>query len=66
MKVSPLRLTVAIGTRPEVIKLAGVVGALRDRGHLVRCVATGQHQDPQMYAEVFAGLDDTIARLGDG
>jgi UDP-N-acetylglucosamine 2-epimerase (non-hydrolysing) len=39
-----------------VIKLAGVVTALRDRGHLVRCVATGQHKDPAMYADVFAGL----------
>ena len=35
-----LRLTVPVGTRPEVIKLAGVVTALRDRGHHVRCVAT--------------------------
>jgi len=56
MTMTPLRLTVPIGTRPEVIKLAGVVSALRDRGHLVRCIATGQHEDPRMYAEVFAGL----------
>jgi UDP-N-acetylglucosamine 2-epimerase (non-hydrolysing) len=54
--MTPLRLTVPVGTRPEVIKLAGVVAALRDRGHDVRCVATGQHADPAMYAEVFAGL----------
>ena len=54
--MTPLRLTVPIGTRPEVIKLAGVVAALRERGHRVRCVATGQHDDPRMYAEVFAGL----------
>ncbi|MDQ1626150.1 MAG: hypothetical protein QOJ49_1648, partial [Actinomycetota bacterium] len=51
-----LRVTVPVGTRPEVIKLAGVVAALRARGHEVRCVATGQHADPAMYAEVFAGL----------
>jgi UDP-N-acetylglucosamine 2-epimerase (non-hydrolysing) len=51
-----LRVTVPVGTRPEVIKLAGVVAALRARGHEVRCVATGQHADPTMYAEVFAGL----------
>jgi len=54
--MTPLRLTVPVGTRPEVIKLAGVIGALRDRGHSVRCVATGQHEDPAMYAEVFAGF----------
>jgi UDP-N-acetylglucosamine 2-epimerase (non-hydrolysing) len=51
-----LRITVPVGTRPEVIKLAGVVAALRARGHEVRCVATGQHADPSMYAEVFTGL----------
>jgi UDP-N-acetylglucosamine 2-epimerase (non-hydrolysing) len=56
MTMTPLRLTVPIGTRPEVIKLAGVVSALRDRGHLVRCIATGQHEDPRMYADVFAGF----------
>jgi UDP-N-acetylglucosamine 2-epimerase (non-hydrolysing) len=56
MTMTPLRFTVPIGTRPEVIKLAGVVAALRDRGHEVRCVATGQHEDPRMYADVFAGL----------
>ena len=56
MTMQPLRLTVPVGTRPEVIKLAGVVAALRDRGHEVRCVATGQHEDPRMYADVFAGL----------
>ena len=54
--MTPLRLTVPVGTRPEVIKLAGVIAALRDRGHHVRCVATGQHENPTMYAEVFAGF----------
>ncbi len=52
----PLRITVPVGTRPEVIKLAGVVGALRARGHRVRCVATGQHVDAGMYGQVFADL----------
>jgi UDP-N-acetylglucosamine 2-epimerase (non-hydrolysing) len=54
--MTPLRLTVPLGTRPEVIKLAPVVAALRARGHAVRCVATGQHVDPRMYADVFADL----------
>ncbi len=54
--MGPLRLTVPVGTRPEVIKLAPVVAALRARGHLVRVVATGQHTDPRMYAEVFGDL----------
>ena len=53
---APLRITVAVGTRPEVVKLAPVVSALRDAGHDVRVVATGQHADPRMYADMFTGL----------
>ena len=54
--MSPLRLTVPVGTRPEVIKLAPVVHALRAAGHEVRCIATGQHYDARMYGDVFAGF----------
>jgi UDP-N-acetylglucosamine 2-epimerase (non-hydrolysing) len=54
--MTPLRLTVPVGTRPEVIKLAPVVHALRAAGHHVRCVATGQHYDARMYGDVFDGL----------
>jgi UDP-N-acetylglucosamine 2-epimerase (non-hydrolysing) len=54
--MTPLRLTVPVGTRPEVIKLAPVVHALRAAGHVVRAVATGQHYDARMYGDVFAGL----------
>jgi UDP-N-acetylglucosamine 2-epimerase (non-hydrolysing) len=55
--VSPaLRITVAVGTRPEVIKLAPVVAALRAAGHAVRAVATGQHSDPKLYADMFTEL----------
>ena len=52
----PLVLTVAVGTRPEVVKLAPVVSALRSAGHIVRCVATGQHSDPRLGAAMFAEL----------
>jgi UDP-N-acetylglucosamine 2-epimerase (non-hydrolysing) len=52
-----LALTVAVGTRPEVIKLAPVVSELRSAGHQVRCVATGQHSDPRLYADMFAELN---------
>jgi UDP-N-acetylglucosamine 2-epimerase (non-hydrolysing) len=51
-----LAITVAVGTRPEVIKLAPVVAALRAAGHDVRCVATGQHSDPKLYADLFTEL----------
>lgn len=54
--MSALTLTVAVGTRPEVIKLAPVVAALREAGHTIRCVATGQHRDAGLYADLFAEL----------
>lgn len=52
-----MRLTVAIGTRPEVIKLAPVVRALAGAGHELRVVATGQHTDPRLSGRLFAELD---------
>ncbi len=51
-----LGVTVPVGTRPEIIKLAPVISALRHAGHQVRCVATGQHSDPLLYADLFAEL----------
>jgi UDP-N-acetylglucosamine 2-epimerase (non-hydrolysing) len=41
-------ILVAVGTRPEVIKMAPVVHALRRRGFEVQLVATGQHHDVRM------------------
>lgn len=43
---------VPFGTRPEVIKLAPVVRALRAAGHTVTTVDTGQHADAAMSADV--------------
>lgn len=51
-----MRVTVPIGTRPEAIKLAYVVAGLQAAGHDVRTVATGQHDDPRLAADVFAEL----------
>jgi len=51
-----MRISIAAGTRPEIIKLSPVVRALRDDGHDVRVVATGQHADPKMAAQIFDGL----------
>jgi UDP-N-acetylglucosamine 2-epimerase (non-hydrolysing) len=39
---------VPFGTRPEVVKLAPVVTALRAAGHRVDVVDTGQHTDPRL------------------
>ena len=50
------RVLVPFGTRPEVIKLAPVVSALRDAGHDVVAVHTGQHTDAAMAEDVERAL----------
>jgi UDP-N-acetylglucosamine 2-epimerase (non-hydrolysing) len=51
-----VRLLVPFGTRPEIVKLAPVVAALRAGGHQVRAVGTGQHDDPRLADDFFADL----------
>lgn len=51
-----MKITVPVGTRPEIVKLAGTIAALRAAGHDVRCVATGQHTDAKLAGNVFAEL----------
>ena len=41
----PVDVSIVVGTRPEAIKCAPVIHALRDRGLGVRVVATGQHAE---------------------
>ena len=43
---------VPFGTRPEVVKLAPVVAALRAAGHEVTAVDTGQHTDPALSSQL--------------
>jgi UDP-N-acetylglucosamine 2-epimerase (non-hydrolysing) len=52
-----LRLTIALGTRPEIVKLAPVVRELRQRGWPTRLVFTGQHYDPALGEEFLRSLD---------
>ncbi|MFJ8039244.1 non-hydrolyzing UDP-N-acetylglucosamine 2-epimerase [Kitasatospora sp. NPDC096147] len=51
-----LRAHVFAGTRPEIVKLAPVVLALRAAGAEVRLIATGQHHDQRMAGDFFTGL----------
>jgi UDP-N-acetylglucosamine 2-epimerase (non-hydrolysing) len=51
-----VRVLVPFGTRPEIVKLAPVVAALREHGHAVHAVATGQHDDPQLADRFFTDL----------
>ena len=52
-----VKVLVACGTRPEIVKLAPVTHALVGHGHSVRVVFTGQHTDPRL-------ADDFLADLG--
>lgn len=52
-----MHVLVPFGTRPEIVKLAPVVAALRHAGVTVTTVATGQHHDQSMAGAFFAGLD---------
>lgn len=47
------QVVVAVGTRPEAIKVAGIVRALGDRARIVH---TGQHYDAAMWSDVLADL----------
>ncbi len=40
-----LKISIILGTRPEVIKLAPVVHAARTFGHRVKLITTGQHRE---------------------
>jgi UDP-N-acetylglucosamine 2-epimerase (non-hydrolysing) len=48
-----VRVLAALGTRPEIVKLAPVVHAVRAASIDVRLVATGQHHDREMAGAFF-------------
>ncbi|MHB1549083.1 MAG: non-hydrolyzing UDP-N-acetylglucosamine 2-epimerase [Acidimicrobiales bacterium] len=51
-----MNVLVPFGTRPEIVKLAPVVGALGRTGLAVTTVATGQHYDPSLADTFFDDL----------
>jgi UDP-N-acetylglucosamine 2-epimerase (non-hydrolysing) len=58
--VTSLSIVVPFGTRPEFIKLASVIHALKDHGHRVTVVDTGQHTDTAMREQVQADLGISV------
>lgn len=50
------RILAVLGTRPEAIKFSPIIKKLRERGHEVIVVATGQHPDLGQQLLVGAGL----------
>jgi UDP-N-acetylglucosamine 2-epimerase (non-hydrolysing) len=61
----PRSVVVLLGTRPEAVKLAGIVRLL---GDAARVVHTGQHWDATLWADVVTelGLPEPVASLGIG
>jgi UDP-N-acetylglucosamine 2-epimerase (non-hydrolysing) len=61
----PRSVVVLLGTRPEAVKLAGIVRLL---GDAARVVHTGQHWDPALWTDVVTelGLPEPVASLGIG
>ncbi len=59
------RIAVVLGTRPEIVKLAGIIRGLGDRA---RVIHTGQHYDAELSDVFFAqfGLDVPIEALDVG
>lgn len=51
-----LRVTIVLGTRPQIIKSAPVYHALRKSGVECRVINTGQHYDYEMNREFFSEL----------
>jgi UDP-N-acetylglucosamine 2-epimerase (non-hydrolysing) len=51
-----VNVLVPLGTRPEIIKLAPVVAAMREHGITTEVVATGQHYDAALTDAFFDGL----------
>lgn len=47
---------IVVGTRPEIVKLAPVVWALKERGEKFLVVNTSQHFDPEMSDVFFRGV----------
>src|SRR4051812_21914918 len=54
---SPLRVLLVAGARPNFMKIAPVLRALRERGHAPVLVHTGQHYDVQMSDAFFRDLE---------
>ena len=59
------RLLVAVGTRPEFVKIAPVLDALRERGVPVHLVATGQHTDQDMAGQFLTDLGIVVDEAWD-
>jgi len=52
-----MRVLLVAGARPNFMKVAPILHALRSRGHQVLLVHTGQHYDKEMSDTFFSDLN---------
>ncbi|MDD2643600.1 MAG: UDP-N-acetylglucosamine 2-epimerase (non-hydrolyzing) [Methanobacteriaceae archaeon] len=51
-----MKISIVLGTRPEIIKMASVMDEIIDRGHELLLIHTGQHYDKEMSETFFKDL----------
>ena len=52
-----MKISVVLGTRPEIIKMASVIDEINKRGHELLLIHTGQHYDKEMSENFFKDLE---------
>ena len=52
-----MKISVVLGTRPEIIKMASVIDEINKRGHELILIHTGQHYDKEMSENFFKDLE---------
>lgn len=52
-----MKIAVVLGTRPEIIKMASVIDEIKNRGHELLLIHTGQHYDKEMSENFFIDLE---------
>lgn len=52
-----MKISIVLGTRPEIIKMASIIDEINSRGHELLIIHTGQHYDHEMSDQFFEELE---------
>ncbi|MBZ9571481.1 UDP-N-acetylglucosamine 2-epimerase (non-hydrolyzing) [Methanobrevibacter sp. TMH8] len=52
-----MKISIVLGTRPEIIKMASIIDEIKLRGHQLLLIHTGQHYDHEMSDQFFEELE---------
>ncbi len=52
-----MKISIVLGTRPEIIKMASIIDEIKLRGHDLLLIHTGQHYDHEMSDQFFEELE---------